>query len=77
MPGPFPVEVDVTVWQGREVVLDRIECDPPQARQGSTAINCHVHFDFTPAEAPEPAVSSVGFGVLALAAVWRRRRWRV
>lgn len=73
MPGPYPVELDVTLWQGDEVELMSITCDPPQSWHGSKAINCHVRMELTPAAAPEPSWSALGFGVLAIASAFRRR----
>lgn len=78
MPGPYPVEMDVTLWQGTEVELLSINCDAPRTWHGSNAINCHVRFNYEPVAAPEPSLSALGIGVLAIAAVFRRRpcaRW--
>lgn len=74
MPGPYPLELDVTIWQAPEATLSRVECEDPKAWSGTTSMTCHVYFSINPIEqAPEPAMSAVLFGSLALAALARRR----
>lgn len=72
MPGPYPVEVDVSIWQGSEAKLSRVECEDPKVWHGSTVVNCHVHFTIDPAQAPEPAMSAVLIGAVALAGLARK-----
>lgn len=76
MPGPYPVELDVTLWQGTEVELLSIDCDAPRSWHGSKAINCHVRFNYDPVLAPEPAMASVWFGVLAMVVLFKRKTCR-
>lgn len=73
MPGPYPLELDVTIWQAPDTTLSRVECDEPQLWHGETSMTCHVFFSIDPTLLPEaPIVASLGVGMIVLAALARR-----